>query len=113
MLTRKRRISRVLFPEIIKKGMWYHSPHLTLRVLSSLSQKQSHFAVSVSKKVAKKAVQRNLLKRRLISVVEMVLKKTDSRSNGIFFFKKGGGEISFDVLKNECLFLLEKSKIVL
>ncbi|MDD5050589.1 MAG: ribonuclease P protein component [Candidatus Pacebacteria bacterium] len=112
MLTRKQRISRVIFADVLKKGAWYHSPHLTLRVLALSSQLKSRFAVSVSKKVARKAVTRNLLKRRLFSVLQSVLEETRPDSNGIFFFKKGGAEISFKVLKGECLFLLKKSGIL-
>ncbi|MDD4989574.1 MAG: ribonuclease P protein component [Candidatus Pacebacteria bacterium] len=112
MLARKQKISRVVFADVLKKGVWYHSPHLTLRVLAFPSQTKSHFAVSVSKKVAKKAVARNLLKRRLLSALQGVLKETKSDSNAIFFCKKGASELSYKTLQDEGFSLLKKARIL-
>ncbi|MDD5068160.1 MAG: ribonuclease P protein component [Candidatus Pacebacteria bacterium] len=101
-----------MFADVLKRGMWYHSPHLTLRVLAVSLQIKSRFAVSVSKKVAKRAVARNLLKRRLLSIIQEVLKETRPDSNGIFFYKSGGAELTFSALKEEALSLLKKSRIL-
>ncbi len=112
MLSRKHRISRLSFEGVLRQGSWQHSAHLTLRTLASRSQGQARFAVSVSKKVAKKAVARNLLKRRLFSVLESVVGKVPPSTSGIFFFKKGSSDISFAMLKEEALFLLKKSGVL-
>ncbi len=62
MLNRSARLRRVEFDECFKRGRRHHSPHLTVMVLP---QGVFKAAVVVSKKVAKKAHDRNRIRRRL------------------------------------------------
>ncbi len=112
MLPQKRRVSRTEFETVLKNGGWYHSPHLTLRASKNTLGKKSVFAVSVSKKVAKKAVSRNLLKRRVYSVIGEGLSGVTDGYSAVFFLKKGIAEIVFSDLKKEVISLLQKAKIL-
>ncbi len=112
MLPKKRRVSRSEFDVILKKGGWYHSPHLTLRAFQSTSSGKSRFAVSVSKKTAKRAVLRNLLKRRVYGVLTSILPHSGSAFSSAFFVKKGTETITFADLKKEVISLLQKAKIL-
>lgn len=70
MLPKSKRIPRKSFPEIIKTGKIFNSNHFTLRKSSS---KELRVAVSVSKKVSKKAVIRNRTRRRVYSSMRKLL----------------------------------------
>lgn len=87
------------FPVIMKRGFLVHSPHLSLKAL-----KGDHFvSVVVSKKVAKTAVDRNRLKRRVRAITQLL------QLQGIFFTKKGAATLPFSSLKQEVEELIEKA----
>ncbi|MFC1802311.1 ribonuclease P protein component [Patescibacteria group bacterium] len=111
MLPKEKRISYSLFKEISKeRGIVYHSPHLSLKVISENEADFSKFAFVVSKKVTKLAVKRNLLRRRGYSVI----KDLDIKKGFycIFFFKKGADKTSFEEIKEEITQLLQKAGVV-
>jgi len=65
MLPRARRVSKTIFPLILRRGAVRHSPVLSLRFLVGTSAPfKAKFSVIVSNKVSKSAVERNLWKRR-------------------------------------------------
>jgi len=66
MLKKLDRISRTEFATYFKTGKRHHFPHLTI-----IHQPADRFSASVvvSKKVAKKAVKRNVLRRRLYEIL--------------------------------------------
>ena len=66
MIPRKNRIPRKLFGEIISSRNYLNSGPLTLRIAPS---KDVRVAVSVSKKVSKKAVVRNTTRRRIYNIL--------------------------------------------
>jgi ribonuclease P protein component len=66
MFTRQQHLSRIEVEEVVKKGQQaYVGPFFNMRCLKASEQK---WTVSVSKKVAKTAVARNKIRRRLYSV---------------------------------------------
>jgi ribonuclease P protein component len=67
MLPRRLRMPRELFGELLKASRYVQSPHFTLRF--QLGSKETHFGVSVSKKVSKSAVTRNTIRRRVYSAL--------------------------------------------
>ena len=110
MLSKTRRIPRQYFPEILTKGRRYNSPSLLLYCLPTAGE--SRFSFSVSKKVCKKAVDRNKHRRRGYAAVQ---KHLDSIKSGFFCFlsfKKGSGGISFAALEKEITDLLKASSVV-
>lgn len=62
MFKKTNRLTKSEFEEYFKRGKKNHFPHLT--IVTSLSKK-TKVSVVVSKKVAKSAVRRNILKRRV------------------------------------------------
>ena len=72
----------------------------------------SRFAFSVSKKVCKKAVDRNRLRRQGYSVVSKYLKQINPGYFYIFTFKKGSYPIPFSELEKEiCANILKLKKV--
>lgn len=68
MLPRSQRISKELFKDIIQKGDIFHSSFFIVKCLKS--HDKSRFSISVSKKIAKTAVQRNYIRRRIYSIIK-------------------------------------------
>jgi len=77
MLPRARRVATAAFPVILKQGLVWHSPILSLRVWFSPNNSigklkttfPTRFSVIVSHKVSTKAVERNLWKRRSRAII--------------------------------------------
>ena len=99
-----------LFPEVLKKGISSHSPHMSIKVLSVPDIGKSTFYFVVSGKIIKKAVKRNLFKRRGRHITRSV--KTKDGYIAIFFAKKGAGALEYEEFKSEILLLLEKAKLL-
>ena len=99
-----------LFSDVLKRGKTYHSPHLSLKVLYMPDVKKSSFYFVVSGKITKKAVKRNLFKRRGRSITRASGAK--GGCIGAFFAKKGAGALEFGKMKEEILDLMRKAKIV-
>ena len=88
MLPRSQRISTQLFKEIIQKGVAFHATFFVARIQKT--GKASNFGVSVPKKVAKTAVLRNKIRRRVYSAIRNISKKgLNSHQNVIFVVKLG------------------------
>lgn len=86
------------------KGKIAHSPFFSLRAVYS---EKPRFAVVISKKVAAKAVDRNLLKRRSMAIAEGFIKAHRSFSSSVILFaKKGAADLSFADHKKELLGLI-------
>lgn len=108
MLPKKNKLTSTLFRIFGSKGRVYTSEHLNLR-FSDAKKDNYRVSVVVSKKVAKKAVKRNLLKRRVFSIVSE--NKKDLKEGGIytFYLKKGSLDVDFNDLKKEVINLLRKA----
>lgn len=87
MLPKSSRISRKEFPNLLTSKRFYHSPHFSLRVAHST---KPQIAVSVSKKIAKKATSRNSIRRRSYSVLNKILKNI--KPSMLLFVAKNGAE---------------------
>jgi ribonuclease P protein component len=74
MLPRRLKIPKDLIPNVLKKGHTSSSPSFLTKILQYPEAKNSLFLVIVSKKVSKKAVERNLIKRRIYEAVQSYLK---------------------------------------
>lgn len=114
MLPKKRRIERKFFPSILTKGKRYNSPHLFMyasRINSSDSALPSRFSFSVSKKVAKKAVDRNKYRRRGYSIIARHISKVKSGYLIALSFKKGIVPQKFSDLEKEILELLSSAGV--
>ena len=110
MLPRHKRLTTELFPVVIKSGALMQGKFFSLRVAKS--DDHDRFSVVISKKIDKRAVGRNLLKRRALAELRSALnfsKKSHGRISRqpalcVFFAKKGAeavsaAEISADMAK--------------
>jgi ribonuclease P protein component len=86
MLPKKNRIPRKLFPDILTSRLYAHSNGFSVRF--SPADEITRVAVSVSKKVAKSAAERNKIRRRTYSVLRLTL--PDMR-NGLYLFSARSG----------------------
>jgi ribonuclease P protein component len=116
MLSKKNRISRASFDTILKDGAFFHSPHISLRIVRAQNDLPK-FSFIVSKKVSKSAVLRNLLRRRGYSTLKVILKdrlkeKMKPSILGAFFLKKGAERLKPKEFQDEIALLLKKSKVL-
>ena len=82
MLSKKQRIPRELFTELLLRSKYANSEHFSLRYRTN-TDKTARFGVSVSKKVSKSAVTRNTIRRRVYSTLRSIL---SSFPPGLFLF---------------------------
>jgi ribonuclease P protein component len=101
MLSKRERISRSQFAEIMKSRQFANSPHFTLRSVSVGNI--AKFAVSVSKKVSKKAVVRNRIRRRAYSALPKA-----SPGLHLLIAKPGAEQVKGEVLRDELALLFKK-----
>ena len=102
MLKKKNKVNTALFKVVIKKGSSYFSQNISLKIIK-MADTEHKFGVSVSKKELKTAVKRNLLKRRVLSILQKIEPKI-SAGFGCVFFKKGALDIPYQALLDEILF---------
>ena len=85
------------------------SPHLTLRIKTASRGELSRFAFVVAKKISKKSVTRNKLKRFGYRAVGEIIKDAPNGFLCAFFFRGAGADkLSYKTVREETLFLLKK-----
>jgi ribonuclease P protein component len=67
MLPSSKRLTIPLFKGVMDKGRIFHSPFFSAKMLKT--EGMSRFSVAVSKKVAKNAIDRNKIRRRIYSTI--------------------------------------------
>jgi ribonuclease P protein component len=110
MLPRSQRISKEVFKETQTKGLIFHSPLFFLKC--SNTDSGSRFAVVISKKIAKTAVIRNRVKRRIYSIVKDLIPRFVIKRSVVITIKKNIEDISHDVLKKEIEYAFVKSGLL-
>ncbi len=106
MFPKKKRVTKKLFDEIIKKGSTFSGYFFNFRYINN--KDLPRYAFVVPKKISKKAVERNKLKRRGYSIIR---EYPILNSMGVFFYKKNGVKASFLDIKNDIVSILKKTKI--
>jgi ribonuclease P protein component len=99
MLPRSQRNSKGVFNEIIQKGSFLNCNFFIIRTVKT--QTESHFSVSVPKKVSKLAVERNKIRRRVYSAIQKFGKRIATGYNAILIMKQGSEKLEFDELTKE------------
>ena len=110
MLNKKKRVTSSLFKSTLRKGVNYFSPNISLKIVK-IWDANLKFAVSISKKELKTAAKRNLLKRRVLSILRDVEPKVNLGFICLFFLKKEALDLPYQKLQDEIVFLLKKAKI--
>ncbi|MFA6094558.1 MAG: ribonuclease P protein component [Candidatus Paceibacterota bacterium] len=111
MLPKKERIKREEMESILAKGALKHSRLFSVRVMKK-DVLLSKYSFVVSKKVAKLAVERNLLRRRGYSIIKELQSRIVPGFNIVFFYKKGVEGASFVELKKEIENFLKINKLI-
>ncbi|HEY4503562.1 MAG TPA: ribonuclease P protein component [Candidatus Paceibacterota bacterium] len=93
MLPNQKRLTTTLFKDTIDGGMTYHSSLFILKLLKTIGP--SRFSVSVPKKVAKSAVERNKIRRRVYSAIRILYPKIKEGFYGVFISKDSIKKASF------------------
>ncbi len=111
-LPKKQRLEKKLIREILQKGRTVHNNNISLKYLIK-SDRQKAFAFIVSAKTVKKAVNRNLLKRRGRAIVFKLLPRIEKGLLALIFFKKGSKELSFCSLEAEITQTFQKTGLLI
>jgi ribonuclease P protein component len=96
---------------VLKRGKTYNSAHLSLKILTAHKGKTNIFFV-VSKRIAKLASRRNLLKRRARAVIIENSGKIRKQHISVLFFRNGSNDLTYQQLKEEILALLNKAGLL-
>ncbi len=115
MLSKKNRVNKKLIDIIFKEGKFINSPNLTLKFIKEgfLSPK---IAFITPKTTSKKAIDRNLLRRRGYFIIKKYLKCFPTGFDGAFVFGKKSMEIfggKKNKIKNPVKSLENEIKIIL
>lgn len=100
MFPKKNRIQSFFF-KILSRGRIYHTPFFSVNVLKNKEDINYRVSVVISKKVTKKAVERNLLKRRFLSVVQNNKNLLKQGFSYVFYLKKEVVGVDFKTLEAE------------
>ena len=106
------------FRLVYQKGTSYHSKHLVLKSLSPIivgEQSQinpSRIGISISKKVSKKAVVRNRIRRQIQSAFLRLLPRISDGWQMVIIVKATAVECKHDHFLRELEELLKKTKII-
>lgn len=99
MLSKHHRIQRKDFDTYFRRGKVFRSPSVSLRIGKLGTHEKTQVAVVVSKKTAKKAVERHRIKRRLYSIIQKHLPSLPPAS--IIIIANKGGQWSHEALATE------------
>jgi ribonuclease P protein component len=106
-------VPRALVSEVMARGARFSSPHFSLCIQRDKKFKDTaFFSFVVPVKVSKKAVVRNLIKRRGRAIVRTLLSPSPLSCAGLFFVKKGAEVLKFSEMREEIVFLLKKATII-
>ncbi|MEX0918933.1 MAG: ribonuclease P protein component [Candidatus Paceibacterota bacterium] len=108
MIPQNRRIGKRLIEQVIKDGKSLYSPYLTLKILPT--EGPSLWGFVVSKKVSKKAVERNFIKRRARYIVRKNINKLADGYLYVMIFKPEARHLTFNELEQEVVKLLPINK---
>lgn len=106
MLAKKNRGSKKDIDFIFKDGEFIASPNLTFKFILNNNSSIPRISFIVPKNVSKKAVNRNLLRRRGYAVLEKYIKQLPLGLIGVFIFKKYQDDIL--IIENEIKNILNK-----
>jgi len=98
------------FEKIIKKGERFWDIFLFLKVIKN-NLMIVRVGLVISRKVSKKAVERNRIKRQLSEILRIKINEINSGYDLVFFVKKGIKTRSFSEIKESVEALLKSAKI--
>ncbi len=109
MLSKDRKITTLLFKEVLESGKNYNFKYFSIKVLKSPTiTDNSKFSFVAPKKQFKQAVQRNSIKRKGFNIISDIFSSIKPAFNIIFLLKKNVEKIDYKELKEEIIKSLEK-----
>ena len=111
MIPQKNRIIKKDFPAPKRQGSRIFSPLFSGTFYKEVDEMR--VAVVVSKKTAKTAVTRNLIRRRFYSIMELHQKNLTQKGLMVFYPKKEALTATFDALKAEVEAALRRARLIL
>jgi len=97
MFTKKERLTSKDFSRFFSSGKRFHSTFFTVVYTPYPT---THVSVVVPKKVARRAVQRNSLRRQVYDILRRYLKSDNKTGIFIVLMKKPSIEVEYAILKN-------------
>ncbi|MFC1616077.1 ribonuclease P protein component [Patescibacteria group bacterium] len=114
MIEKKIRINREKIPHILRKGHTHQSELFTLKYFVT-NEKISKYRTIVSKKIARKAVDRNKIRRRILESIRLNHQKLADLKKGfeiVFIPKKSITEASFLQICEDIAKIMENNKFL-
>jgi len=112
MLSPKNRLKKKKdFEKVLKRGKGFREDFLFLKLIKN-NFKISRVGFIVSKKISKKAVQRNKIKRKLREIIQLYLAKIQPGFDLVFLAKPGIEKRDFWEIEQTIDKILKKSKIL-
>ena len=105
------RLKRKEFKKVLRKGKSFKENFLVAKILKDPKERKVKIGILISKKVLKKAVERNKLKRRLREIVRVETKKIKEGIK-VVFIPLSGIDPEFKNLKDKVEKILKKAKIL-
>ena len=102
MLSKKKRVTKELFQTVLKSGNTLSGSFFIFRYIK---QNTPQYTFVASKKIAKRAVDRNKLRRQGYNALNSFPLKNYL---GVFFYKKHPKNVSFKDIKEDISFILSK-----
>jgi ribonuclease P protein component len=88
MLPKKNRVDKKIIEKIFQEGKFINSPNLTFKFILKKGDSTPQVSFLVPKSAVKKAVTRNLLRRKSYFVLEKYFDKLPVNLAGVFVFNK-------------------------
>jgi len=112
-LPRVRRVrKRPEFLKIQDKGKKLRTKHFLISIISRADSKDSRLGITVTKKVHKRAVKRNQIKRRVREVFRHARPRFDQHGDIVVIALVGASELDFGQISRQLTFLFYKSKLL-
>ena len=92
--------TRTRIPNVIRRGKKIMTSEIKMYFIAS-REHDSKIAILVSKKIDKRAVVRNKLRRRAREIIHSLLPRTKSSHDIVISFQKGAQNLSFQELKKK------------
>ena len=113
MLPSGARVTTELFKEVFSKGKVYTTPLFSVRIYENPTLSGPLFSFVVPKTVHKKAVKRNLLRRRAYSAVQKYLPIIQKKPYVVIaIFRKEAKNASFEAIESDLRSFLQERKIL-
>lgn len=112
MLPKKHRIDRRFFNDVFSKGQFFGGEFLTGKIMSLNSNQPTRFAVVAQKKDLRRAVDRNMLRRRVYAAIIPLLPQVKPGFAIIIFAKPGLKNTDFSSLQTMLVNLLKHHHLI-